>query len=233
MGTATNTNLAGTNQYTVAKYVYSTSVGKSSQYVSFVIPAGGDTNANAKGTYTCKIQGDTEDIGKLKNDVTATSTKVDIYLDSTVQAAADCGKVPFTSETETWTAGTTAGTGSFGGNSVFKHTSCPKGGAATLAVADKIVCTSAANGGDTMTLTTGADDSTAGAISYGGRTLKGFSTQVQAKMITTFEPEALAVKNYHKVVSYGDQHASPRSRPSVDPRTRSAHAARPPARTRP
>merc|ERR1740138_1425607 len=95
MGTPTNTGLAGANQWAVGKYVYSTSVGKSSQYVSFVIPTGSTATTQAKGTYTCKITGDTDDIGTLKNDVTTSSTKVDIYLDSTVQAAAACGGVPF------------------------------------------------------------------------------------------------------------------------------------------
>jgi hypothetical protein len=134
---------------------------------------------------------------------TATGQALKVYMSNTVWAGTnkECGKVPFRTAVSSTCPGTAATTTSDACANQYKHASCPGGGEAATSTTVKIKCVASAAWAKDITYIAN------GATTYGQRTLKGFSTAVQAKMITgptLAEPEAVAVKAFHKVPSYGD-----------------------------
>jgi len=216
----------------IAYDMYNNGAGKSSNYIEYTFQTASEAMDNSPGTFACKQTtdhtGTTADlmIGKLaaKKAVSTTSgTKLKVYMDSLEGVA--CGDAPFQSATETVTVAMAAdGTGSYGDSAtawgtdpytaskgIYRQASCPTfgGGAATSTphtYDGTVVCTSTGSTpvGESITYTMSSHTP-----KYGSRTLKGFSTAVQAKMIdgpTIAEEEAQYVVAAHGIGSYGDIH---------------------------
>jgi hypothetical protein len=212
----------------VAYDMYNNGAGKSSNYVQYTTSAEASADmSNSAKTFTCKQDTDATGtagdlmIGKLghKSAVSkASGTKLKVYMDQ--MEGVPCGDVPFTDATETPAAAVKAdGTGSYGNSAAlwnadpwsaskgtYRQKSCPTFNGGDLKYSGKVICTSTGSNpvGESITYT--MSDNTA---KYGSRNLKGFSTAVEAKMISgpaIPEFEALSVKAYHGIGSYGDIH---------------------------
>jgi hypothetical protein len=197
---------AGLQKYLLAEDMYNNGGGKSSAWVKFLVTSTDTASVNTLNTYTCTLTpsgGTGLLLGTLaeKSTVGTGSGTLKVYLSDSGWNSKQCGKVPFQSATETWTqAGATgSATASYVGGDIYKAQDCPTGNAKTTAGTETVSCSSSSGGSHTFVSTLAA-----GATSYGSRTLKGFSTAVESKMIAANEPEAIAVKNFHKVSSYGD-----------------------------
>jgi len=180
------TTTLGTAAIDLAYDMYTIGGGGSSHWAEYT-GSTTDTMANAYGTYQC-TQTD-KDVGSGNNPLVmgkyagkatlgTTSTKLKVYFDDTAAAGYEgCGRVP--DSTAVGSSATTYVT-------PFTEAACP----VDPSTADDatITCTSSDPSADTVTWT-------ATAIKFGGRTLKGFSTQQPDKM--TAEPEWIQFKKFH------------------------------------